>query len=197
MPNIEISTKNARLMMLTPVGQNLCLSREVWPLSPPTLELTCGRHPSRVICQEVSGSNRRLMWIWFVAWGRPGLSEILMTRPRCIPVEVQAARVPLHLSSYRACGYVIKPFRVLTTCPQVCRSNRSHLATERRARPLGFVEVDPLAGDPLGGGAFGDFVQVDRCVSELAVHSLDEDCCPCIGRGHPSRYGYRHPAGIR
>ena len=46
---------------------------------------------------------------------------------------------------------------------------------QRRVRPDGVVEGDPLADDAPGGEAVGDLVQVDRLVFERAPQPLDED----------------------
>ena len=40
--------------------------------------------------------------------------------------------------------------------------------------PLGVVEADPVADDPLGLEAVGQFVQVDRLVFERPPEPLDE-----------------------
>ncbi len=41
--------------------------------------------------------------------------------------------------------------------------------------PLGVVEAYPLADDPFGPEAVGEFVQVDRLVFERPPQALDED----------------------
>jgi len=41
--------------------------------------------------------------------------------------------------------------------------------------PLGVVEVDPLADDPLGPEAIRQFVQIDRLVFERPPQAFDED----------------------
>ena len=46
---------------------------------------------------------------------------------------------------------------------------------ERRVRPLGVVEVDPLADDALGLEAVGELAQIDGLVFERAPQPLNED----------------------
>ena len=47
--------------------------------------------------------------------------------------------------------------------------------TQRRVRPLGVVEADPVPDDAPGREAVGDLVQIDRLVFERAPQPLDED----------------------
>ena len=54
----------------------------------------------------------------------------------------------------------------------VCLGRRP--PAQRRVRPLGVVEADPLADHAPGGEAVGDLVQVDRLVFERAPQPLDD-----------------------
>ena len=97
---------------------------------------------------------------------------------RCIPFVIQAASIPLNRSCCWACGDVGK-----------ARSGLSHHIhrhfappglgrrppTQRRVRPLGVVEADPVPDDAPGREAVGDLVQIDRLVFERAPQPLDED----------------------
>ena len=78
---------------------------------------------------------------------------------------------------------VVEPVGMWARCepcpsyPQVGRPRRPPPGFDRQGRngPLGVVEVDPLADDPLGPEAIRQFVQIDRLVFERPPQAFDED----------------------